>query len=159
MRNDIIQHIKTCDVCQRCKRTNKNKYGLLPEKEGEIIKWSRVNVDLWGPKTVRNKNGYDYQIHVMTMVDPVTGWFELEQLFDSPTAYQCQQILDTSWLARYPRPREIGFDNGGEFKQRTLRSTLQEHGTKRKEKSTMESTSKRNPRKNTPSITGLSNNL
>ena len=50
------------------------------------------------------------------MVDPVTGWFELEQLFDSPTAYRCQQILDTSWLARYPRPREIGFDNGGEFK-------------------------------------------
>ena len=116
MRSDIIQLIKTCDVCQRCKRTNKNKYGLLPEKEGEIIKWSRVNVDLWGPKTVRNKNGYDYQIHVMTMVDPVTGWFELEQLFDSPTAFRCQQILDTSWLARYPRPREIGFDNGGEFK-------------------------------------------
>ena len=99
MRSDITQLIKTCDVCQRCKRTNKNKYGLLPEKEGEIIKWSRVNVDLWGPKTVRNKNGYDYQIRVMTMVDPVTGWFELEQLFDNPTAFRCQQILDTSWLA------------------------------------------------------------
>ena len=64
MRKDITQLIKTCDVCQRCKQTNKNKYGLLPEKEGEIIKWSRVNVDLWGPKTVRNKNGYDYQIRL-----------------------------------------------------------------------------------------------
>ena len=25
-------------------------------------------------------------------------------------------ILDNVWQARYPRPREIGFDNGGEFK-------------------------------------------
>ena len=25
-------------------------------------------------------------------------------------------IFDTTWLACYPRPREIGFDNGGEFK-------------------------------------------
>ena len=71
MRNDVTQLIKTCDTCQRCKRTSKNKYGLLPKKRGEIIKWSRVNVDLWGPKTVQNKNGWDYQIYVMTMVDPV----------------------------------------------------------------------------------------
>ena len=70
---DIISHCKTCDTCQRCKRTRKKKYGLLPEKKGEITKWSRVNVDLWGPKTVQNKNGWNYQIHVMTMVDPVTG--------------------------------------------------------------------------------------
>ena len=39
---------KTCDICQRTKRSqNKIKYGLLPEKEGETTKWSRVvNVDL-----------------------------------------------------------------------------------------------------------------
>ena len=50
------------------------------------------------------------------MVDPTTGWFECCQLYGPPTAYRCQQILDTVWLARYPRPREIGMDNGGEFK-------------------------------------------
>lgn len=27
-----------------------------------------------------------------------------------------KKILDTVWLARYPRPWEIGFDNGGESK-------------------------------------------
>jgi len=46
----------------------------------------------------------------------VTGWFECCQLYGSPTAYRCQQILDSVWLARYPRPKEIGFDNGSEFK-------------------------------------------
>ena len=73
IRNDVIRLIKTYDICQRCKRTKKIKNGLLPGKEGEIIKWSKVNKDLWGPKTVQNKNGWDYQIQVMTMVDPVTG--------------------------------------------------------------------------------------
>jgi hypothetical protein len=28
-----------------------------------------------------------YEIHVMTMVDPVTGWLEQQQLYGSPTAY------------------------------------------------------------------------
>ena len=52
----------------------------------------------------------------MTMVNPVTGWFEQAQLYGTPIAQCCQQIFDNTWLARYPRPREIGFDNGGEFK-------------------------------------------
>ena len=48
-----------------------------------------------------------------------TGWFEYAQLYqgETATAYRCQQILDTVWLARYPRPKEIGFDNGSEFKK------------------------------------------
>jgi len=52
----------------------------------------------------------------MTMVDPVTGWFEQAQLYGTLTASRCQQIFDTTWLACYLRPREIGFDNEGEFK-------------------------------------------
>ena len=77
---------------------------------------------LWGPKSIKNKNGFTYEIHIMTMVDPVTGWFERQQLYGTPTAYCCQEILDNVWLARYPRPREISFDNGGEFKR--IQSTL-----------------------------------
>ena len=63
-----------------------------------------------------NKNGYTYKVHVMTMVDLVTDWFEQQQLYGPPTAYRCQQILDSVWLSCYPRPKEIGFDNGTEFK-------------------------------------------
>ena len=51
------------------------------------------------------------------MVNPVTGWSEQAQLYEKPTAFWCQQILDTVWLACYPRPREIAFDNEGEFKK------------------------------------------
>ena len=50
------------------------------------------------------------------MVDPVTGCFKQAQLYETPTASRCMQIFDNTWLARYPRPREIEFDNRGEFK-------------------------------------------
>ena len=59
-----------------CKREGKKKYGLLPAKTAESIRWNRVNVNLWGPKSVVNVNGFTYELHVITMVDPVTGWFE-----------------------------------------------------------------------------------
>ena len=115
MQNHVSNYCKNCHECQLCKTTGKKKYGLLPEKEGELTRWSCVNVDLWGPKSIHNKNGYIYELHVMSMVDPVTGWVEFCQLYGPPTAYRCQQILDSCWLARYPRPKEIGMDNGKEF--------------------------------------------
>ena len=114
MRTQVKERCKNCHECQMSKKGGIKKYGLLQEKKGEVIKWSRVNVDLWGPKSVDNGE-YTYQVHVMTMVDPVTGWFELAPLYGAPTAFRAQQLLDNTWLARYPRPREIGFDNGGEF--------------------------------------------
>jgi hypothetical protein len=52
----------------------------------------------------------------MTMVDPVTGWFKLAPLYGNPTAFRAQQFFDNTWLATYQRQREIGFDNGDEFK-------------------------------------------
>ena len=102
-------------VCQISINSGRKKFCLAPEKRGEITKWSQVNIDLWGPKTVQNKNGKNYHIYMMTMVDPVTGWFELSRLKGKPDVFVCMKHVDSTWLARYPRPRAIGFDNGGEF--------------------------------------------
>ena len=38
------------------------------------------------------------------------GWFF------TPPAAECQRVFDSLWLERYPRPKEIRFDNGNEFK-------------------------------------------
>ena len=57
LQKNVEQYCKTCDIFQRTKRSqNKIKYRLLSEKEGETTKWSRVSVDLWGPKSIKNKN-------------------------------------------------------------------------------------------------------
>ena len=52
----------------------------------------------------------------MTMIDPVTNWFEIAKV-NAPLSAECQRAFDSTWLARYPRPKEIGFDNGGEFRK------------------------------------------
>ena len=120
MRGDVHKACKYCHVCQISKKQRK-KYGLVPEKKAEEIIWNRVNVDLWGPATIENKpSGKSYQLHVMTMIDPVSGWFEIAILKDGPTAAEVQRLLDSQWLARYPRPAEIGFDGGSEFKAEFL---------------------------------------
>jgi hypothetical protein len=116
LRRDVQARCKTCHKCQLAKKSGKKKYGHLPPKTAECLMWNRVNVDLWGPATINNKNGKTYKIHVMTMIDPTTGWFELATLRNGPTALEAQRLLDSIWLARYPRPREIGFDGGSEFK-------------------------------------------
>ena len=37
-----------------------------------------MNVDLYGLATIENElRGKYYQLHVMTMIDPVSGWFEI----------------------------------------------------------------------------------
>ena len=64
------------------------------------------------------------------MVNPVTGWFEQRQLYGPPNAYVCQQILDSVWLSCYPRPKEIGFDNGSElYKHGSQKMSLTMLGT------------------------------
>ena len=72
-----------------------------------------MNVELWNPKSVCNKNNTKYNIHVLTMVDQVTGWFELSQLKGKPNAFACMKRFDSTWLARFPRPRKVEFNNGG----------------------------------------------
>ena len=52
LHSDVKQVCKHCYVYQMSKNAGQKKYGLVPEKEGEITKWSQVNIDLWGPKTI-----------------------------------------------------------------------------------------------------------
>ena len=76
LNKQVKQLVKTCHKCQIRKKAGKKKYGLLPPKNTEFIRWNRVNVDFLGPKSVVNANGYTYEVHAMTMVDLVNGWFE-----------------------------------------------------------------------------------
>jgi hypothetical protein len=54
------------------------------------------------------------------MIDPATGWFEIvEATNKSAASVSIQDLFHNTWLARYPRPQFIVFDNGsmGEFKR------------------------------------------
>ena len=113
LKPQVEQWCKTCHTCQLFKKQRK-KYGHLPAKAAETQPWSRVNVDLIGPYPI-NTPKRTYKLRAMTMIDPATGWFEIANII-SPTTDEAQKAFDSYWLARYPRPAEIGFDNGSEFK-------------------------------------------
>ena len=127
MNKDIMQHVKTCRECQKCKKVRK-KYGHLPAKEAEpAIPWNRVNVDLIGPLTVKATNG-TFELLALTMIDPATGWFKIAEVRNK-TPEEVSEVFDHVWLSRYPRPQELGCDNGGENKG-VFRTMVQNYGVK-----------------------------
>jgi cleavage and polyadenylation specificity factor subunit 1 len=115
MRQDVEHTVRTCSACQKNKKVRK-KYGKLPPKQAETESkpWERVNVDLIGPLSVKTPSG-DRTLDALTMIDPATGWFEIKEL-KRRTAEATADAFDDAWLSRYPRPKYIGFDNGGENK-------------------------------------------
>jgi transposase InsO family protein len=48
------------------------------------------------------------------MIDPATSWFEICQ-YDSKRSDIVADLLERSWLCRYPWPEQIIYDRGSEF--------------------------------------------
>jgi hypothetical protein len=64
------------------------------------------------------------------MLDPATGWFEIVEATNKSAA-SIQDLFHNTWLACYPRPQFIVFDNGGEFK-REFKQMFESYGIKAK---------------------------
>ena len=109
-----VEHLcSTCQVCQLTKKERK-KYGLLPPKVAESDPWVMVCVDLVGPFAIKTPSK-THSLLALTMIDPATGWFEIIKATNKSASF-IQDFLHNTWLARYPCPQFIVFDNGGEFK-------------------------------------------
>ena len=143
-----------CDRCQKGKK-RKRKYAHLPPKLAVINPWHTVCVDLIGPYTIKSGDGTNMEFMCMTMIDPATGWFEVcelptvtvfreyrekmksgesvfveDEILDKTSA-SISQIFNKTWLCRYPRPVEVVFDNGSEFKK-DFKELLKSYSIKRK---------------------------
>jgi Integrase zinc binding domain len=113
MRDHITNYVKICPVCQRNKRRQK-KYGLLPPKEAEATPWDKLCVDLIGPYKIRRKGEKELICKCVTMIDPATSWFEIQQ-YDDKQSITVANIVEQEWFSRYPWPTQITFDRGSEF--------------------------------------------
>ncbi len=128
------EYCRTCENCQLNKKQRK-KYGHLPPKDAEVTPSKRVNVDLIGPYKIKGptndtKTTKPRVLHAMTMIDPVTGWFKIKAV-KKPDAATVMDTFYEAWLCRYPRPKQIRFDNGSEFKQ-VFSETCKNYGIKEK---------------------------
>ena len=64
------------------------------------------------------------------MQDEATTFPEIAVLQDK-SMLTVAQIFDKQWLSRYPRPMQVIFDNGGEFKQE-FTDMLESYGINKK---------------------------
>jgi hypothetical protein len=117
-----------------------HKYAHLPVKQPEWIPWHTLCIDTIGPyKIGYGKN--EVSLQCLTMIDPATGWFEIVDI-PNKRADEVVQLLEFTWLSRYPWPTEVVMDKGSKF-MAEVRDTLEnQYGIKRKVIST------RNPQAN-----------
>ena len=167
MRTTIRSHVKRCRSCQINKRRTL-KYGKLPTKTVVMTPWEVLCVDLIGPYTLKGKDGSQIDFMCLTMIDPASSWFEIVELpimetitpvefnsrgrkvhkniitketyFDK-TSTMISHLVNKTWFSRYPRCRNIIYDNGSEFKLH-FETLCDSYGVKRKP------TSVKNPQAN-----------
>jgi hypothetical protein len=109
---DVERLCSTCQICQLTKRERK-KYGLLPQKIAGSDPWIMVCVDLVDPFTIKTPLKIQ-SLLTLTMIDPTIGWFEIVKATNKSDV-SIHDLLHNIWLARFPCPQIIVFDNGGEF--------------------------------------------
>ena len=82
IRNAVRREVSNCDTCQCTKISNK-KYGKLPAKVDEETTWNKICVYLIVPYVIR-RNGKKENLHLksVTVIHPVTGWFEIDEYDD-----------------------------------------------------------------------------
>jgi hypothetical protein len=110
----VIATCRKYKLCQKSKITNQ-KYGKLPAKTAEENPWDTLCVDLIGPYKIQRKGKEDLKLWCLTMIDPATGWFEMQQI-ENKTAAEVTDICKKTWFTRYPFPQRITLvDRGTEF--------------------------------------------
>ena len=130
MRKDIQSICSRCAACQLHKPKNL-KLGHLPPKLPDEIPWERLCIDLIGPYTISTNPSNESTLHCLTMIDPTAGWLEIAQI-PAKSADEIANVLEMTWLTRYPWPTEIIMDRGTEFRAEVERLIRDEYGLRRK---------------------------
>jgi hypothetical protein len=66
------------------------------------------------------------------MIDPATGWFEIQQ-YDDKQSITVANIIEQEWFSRYPWPTQVTFDRGSEFIGQDFQKMIKEdYGVKAK---------------------------
>ena len=86
---------------RQCTNLPTKKYGELPTEIAEETPWNKICVDIIGPYKIRRKGTCLLILYYVTMIEPVTGWFEITQ-YNIKKAMMIDNLVETMWLIRYP---------------------------------------------------------
>jgi len=73
-------------------------------------------------------HGYTLSFHALTIIDTVTNYCEVVRVTSKKATY-IGQMVENTWLSRYPRPMHCIYDQGGEFIGMGFQQVLHRHGT------------------------------
>ena len=85
-----------------------------------------------GPYKIPRKGKLDLQLWAVTMIDPATGWFEITEVPGTKRTDVVSNIVEQTWLSRYPRPQKVVLDRGTEFMVEFREMLETDYGIKRK---------------------------
>ena len=100
---------------------------MLPPKIAEAKPWETLCIDLIGPYTIERPDKTILTLHCLTMIDPATGWFEIVEIPNKRADY-ISNLLEMTWLTRYPWPGEVICDRGSEFMAETQDMLQEDYG-------------------------------
>ena len=83
--------------------------GRFPPKLADEMPRNKLGVDLIGPYKIRRKGENPLILKAFTMIDPVTLWFEITQ-YNNKRAMNIANLVEMTWITRYPCPIEIMSD-------------------------------------------------
>jgi Integrase core domain len=82
-------------------------------------------------QAIQGADKEELTLHCVTMIDPVTGWFELAEI-PVKSANVVIDVLEQKWLNRYPRPTSVVMDHGREFMAEVKRTLKHDYGVQHK---------------------------
>ena len=115
-----IKHKVDRELARHQKQTQINKdniqknikYGKLPVKEPGKKPRNKLSVDIISSYLIQiNKQKENLNLKDVTMIDSVTGWFEVTQ-YNDKRAMEIANLVETTLLSRYPIPMDITYDQG-----------------------------------------------
>jgi hypothetical protein len=111
--SNVQSFCETCKLCQFLKK-QENVMVIIPVKMAEATPWKIVQVDLIGPWKFKTPS-HVKTLRCFTSIDPAKSWPEICEITDK--IYQTDMdAFHNNWLCCYPRPIQVTFDNGSEFK-------------------------------------------
>ena len=101
----------------------------MKNTDQETTPWDSVNADSVGPWTFTDHTGKERVLNALAIMDPATGSFESCRT-RNPSSLEANQLFDTNWLCKHPKPRKVICDQGLEFELEFV-EPCESHGMKR----------------------------
>jgi hypothetical protein len=113
-------------------KTTKEIWATPTKRSQSNTIWDKLCVDLIGPYKIRKKGKDKLICKCVTMIDPATGWFEIQQYHDKQSV-TVANIVEQEPFSMYPWPTKVTFDRGSKFIGQDFQNMIKEdYGVKAK---------------------------